>query len=289
MDIHVSVIVPVFEQWAMIPRLLDCLKAQSYPRELFDVLLVDNGSSEIVLPNQVEPNVRVLHCEKKGAYAARNYGVAHARGDWLVFTDADCLPAVDWISEIICVGKVEASRKFFLAGRVDSVTEEDQPSACEIYDLVRGIPQSHYVNRGYAATANLAVPRALIQEVGGFNEQLFSGGDADFCRRATHKGFRIAYADSAVVGHRTRASWRAIATKARRVKGGQLTFKSRRHKLWIYIRTILSPGITSIRFFRSRQFPLRYRFIASFVYLRVWGVELLELLRVSSGGEPERR
>ncbi|WP_334078978.1 glycosyltransferase family 2 protein [Microbulbifer sp. M83] len=288
MGVEISIIIPVFEQWEFVPDLLDCLYAQSYPMDKVEVLLVDNGSREISVPDNLRDNIRILHCKTRGAYAARNWGVQHSRGEWLVFTDADCLPSKSWLGEIATLACSKERGDVFIAGRVDSVNKED-PSAYEIFDMVRGIPQEHYVRRGYAATANLSVPRSLIKRIGGFNERLFSGGDAEFCRRATQKDFRLVYTDAAVVAHRTRASWNAIATKARRVKGGQLTCKSRGHKLWVYIRTLLSPGITSVRLFRNRRFPFKYRFIASFVYLRVWGVELLELLRVSFGCEPERR
>lgn len=289
MRIEISIIVPVFEQWELVPKFLDCLSRQSYPMQNVEVLLVDNGSSEIILPDDLPHNVKVHYCDARGAYAARNYGVHQSCGKWLVFTDADCLPRENWLGELISACRSAGLGSSLIAGRVDCICESDEPSLYEIYDIVRGIPQEHYVSRGYAATANLAAPRALITEIGGFNDNLYSGGDADLCRRAKQQGATIAYVESAVVRHRTRSSWSEIATKARRVKGGQLTSKSMAYKLWVYVRTILSPCITIIRFVRSRQFPVRYRMLASFIYFRVWGVELAELIRVSFGGEPERR
>ncbi|MFI2810114.1 glycosyltransferase [Microbulbifer zhoushanensis] len=288
MCVEISIIIPIFEQWKFVPELLNCLYSQSYPMDKVEVVLVDNGSRGIHVPADLPDGVRILHCETPGAYAARNFGVQHSRGEWLVFTDADCLPSRNWLSEIAKAGVFGRCGNEFVAGRVDSIDKES-PSVYEIYDMVRGIPQAHYVSRGYAATANLAASRAMINRVGGFNEQLYSGGDADFCRRAGKSGFKIVYVDSAVVRHRTRTSWKEIATKARRVKGGQLTRRTLQHKLWVYFRTIVSPGITAIRLLRNRQFPFKYRVIASFVYLRVWGVELIELIRVALGREPERR
>lgn len=288
MRVEISIIIPIFDQWEFVPELLNCLCLQSYPMHKVEVLLVDNGSQEVNVPDSLPDNVKILHCETRGAYAARNWGIQNSRGELLVFTDADCLPAKSWLSEVASAGNPERFGDVCIGGRVDCINEEE-PSVYEIYDMVRGIPQEHYVSRGYAATANLTVPRSIMDKVGEFNEQLYSGGDADFCHRAIKYGFRISYVDSAVVQHRTRASWKEISTKARRVKGGQLTCRSLQQKFWIYFRTILSPGITSARFFRRQKFPLKYRLIASLVYLRVWGVELYELLRVSFGGEPERR
>lgn len=289
MRIKISIIVPVFEQWEYVPEFLDCLRRQTYPMQDVEVLLVDNGSRDIKVPDDLPHNVKVHYSDTRGAYAARNHGVRQSCGDWLVFTDADCLPHESWLGELICAFRSAELGNSLIAGRVNCISENGEPSLYEIYDIVRGIPQEHYVSRGYAATANLAAPRAIITGIGGFNDSLYSGGDADLCRRATQQGATVVYVESAVVSHRTRSSWSEIATKARRVKGGQLTAKSMAYKLWVYIRTILSPCITIIRFVRNRQFPVRYRLLAGFVYFRVWGVELAELIRVSFGGEPERR
>lgn len=289
MRTNISVIIPIFEQWQFVPELLECLAAQSYAMESVEVLLVDNGSKKFCVPEMIPSNVKILYCETPGAYAARNFGIRHSRGDWIVFTDADCLPSEGWLAGI--VNAVASCRlgNFFVAGSIEAVCGIKDPSAYEIYDIVRGIPQEHYVQRGYAATANLAVPRKLIESIGDFNEFLYSGGDADFCRRSGKCGFKLIYAQSALVRHRTRSSWELIATKARRVKGGQLVCKSKIYKVWIFIRTSLSPIVTIFRFIKGSHFPMKYRLVASLIYFRVWGVEVSELIRVFFGGEPERR
>ena len=289
MSMKFSVIVPVFEQWHLVPQLLECLAEQSCPAESFEVLLVDNGSSELMIPDYMAPNVRVLHCGIRGAYAARNHGVRDARGEWLVFTDADCLPERGWLEELAAAAEKLGKDDTFFAGSIETVGSSISPSIYEIYDLVRGIPQARYVKRGYAATANLAVPRILLVEVQGFNDELYSGGDADFCFRAKSLGYELEYIDSAIVKHRVRTSWDAVATKARRVKGGQLTHKSARYKLWIYCRTILSPFISMYRLGGVSNHSIKYRLIAICVYLRVWTVEIFELFRIAFGKEPERR
>ena len=289
MSIKISVIVPIFEQWHFIPQLLKCLERQSYPRECFEVILVDNGSANLNVPPQVAPNVRISLCDVRGSYAARNQGIQEAQGDWLVFTDADCLPTEDWLSEIYMAIKSEKKSKIFFAGHVYAVSNSARATAYEIYDIVRGIPQAHYVKRGYAATANLAVPREVAISLGGFNSKLYSGGDADFCRRASALGWQITYIPSAVVGHRARMTWDAIVTKARRVKGGQLSCKPLGHRAWIVLRTVLSPLITAYRFLGAREHSFKYRLLAITVYIGVWLAEIVELFRIFSGKLPERR
>ncbi|WP_231757168.1 glycosyltransferase [Microbulbifer elongatus] len=289
MRLSFSVIVPVYNQWQFIPGLIDKLRLQSYGVEDVEVLLVDNGSSELQVPDELPENVRVLYCEDRGSYAARNFGARFSSGNWLVFTDADCLPETEWLEQIARAISSSNGENRIIAGGIDSYCEEVNPTLYEIYDIVRGIPQERYVSHGYGATANLTVPRKAIDMLEGFNHQLYSGGDADFCRRARNQGFDIVYVSSALAQHRTRSSWEEIATKARRVKGGQLVCKPLKYRAWIVLRTLLSPLVTTHRFVSEKRYTLRYRLIASFIYLRVWGVELVELVRVGSGREPERR
>lgn len=289
MNRRFSVIVPIFEQWHLIPELLECLLKQSFEADKYEVLLVDNGSEIVSVPESMPSNVRVLHCEVRGAYAARNHGVEHAQGDWLVFTDSDCLPSEDWLCEIDKAISDQESRKSLFAGDIEVCSRSESPTIYEIYDIVRGIPQAHYVRRGYAATANLSVSREVANALNGFNDRLYSGGDADFCRRAGNFGCDIVHLPFATVEHRVRVDWESIATKARRVKGGQLTCKSPAYKAWIFCRTFFSPAITAFRLWSVSSQPRKYRFVAIIVYMKVWLIEVAELFRVSFGKHPERR
>jgi len=176
-------VVPVYEQWHLIPGLLRCLADQSIAPAAFETILVDNGSPDFVPPGALPSNVHLARCEQVGSYAARNHGVRCATGDRLVFTDADCRPQADWL-QYMNAGFDEAGDLGLLAGRIEMVCEDTPCNAVQAYDLVRGIPQRWYVARGYATTANLGVSRPLFQSLDGFDAARFSGGDADFCRRA---------------------------------------------------------------------------------------------------------
>jgi hypothetical protein len=164
----------------------------------------------------------------------------------------------------------------------------ETPNAFEIYDRIRGIPQEHYVRRGYATTANLVVPRAVFEAVGGFDARRFSGGDADFCLRAARAGHGVVLVPGAVVAHPCRATWEALATKARRTKGGQITGGSRGLRLRWLGRTLVPPFHVAARFLRAPR-PWRERLIAVGVLHRLWLVEFAETARLLAGGRPERR
>lgn len=165
----VSVIVPVYEQWHLVPELLNCLTEQSLPRGDFEVLIVDNGSKNLLVPQVVPDNVHVMSCERPGSYAARNRAAVEAIGDYLAFTDADCQPSPTWLENLLGAAANSKNVHGLWAGAIDVVSDGDDPNIFEAYDMVRGIPQERYVGRGYAATANLLsrTTKAIIRRFTG--------------------------------------------------------------------------------------------------------------------------
>lgn len=285
----ISVIVPVYRQWADVPALCTALKAQSLARAEFEILLVDNEPAAAPWPPDIGrdlcPNLRRLAAPAPGAYAARNAGAAEARGALLVFTDADCRPDPGWLAALALAASRTPAR--LLAGPVRMIAPAD-PGPCALYDMIRGIPQAAYVARGYAATANLAVPAAVFRALGGFDARRFSGGDAEFCRRAGRAGHALCLVEGAVVGHPAREDWAGTAQKARRIKGGQVAAGPWPRRLAWGLRTLVPPFRDIARFARSPH-PARHRLIAISVRLALWGVELAETARLLAGGRPERR
>ncbi len=292
---RVSVIVPVYRHWDLVPALLAALASQTLPQGDFEVLLIDNdpgGHGPAGAPPVPPPaNGRILPCAAPGAYAARNAGIAAARAPLLAFTDADCRPEPGWLAALLVAAAAPeapgAAGATLLAGPV-RLEAGARPNPFEAYEIVRGIPQERYVRLGYAATANLAVPASVFAAIGGFDAGRFSGGDAAFCRRAGRLGHPIRLAPGAAVLHPARADWPALATKARRVKGGQITGGGRGARaLWL-ARTMTPPLRALVRFLRAPQ-PWPVRRAAIGVLFRLWGVELAETARLLAGGAPERR
>lgn len=285
-----SVVVPVFEQWNLVPQLVLRLERQYLEATKYEVIFVDNGSQNFVAPSNLPHNMRVLHCPTPGSYAARNLGASVASGEWLVFTDADCLPEPDWLQQISLVASEPSCVANILVGRVDMVLRSAKPSRFEIYDLVRGIPQERYVSNGYGATANLAVFRQQFEKAGGFDTSRFSGGDAEFCRRIVGRfGGSVIFVESAVVNHPVRGTWLELKTKARRVKGSQIRHGSHIRRFSWFLMT-LAPPIRDISvLLRTKRVTLMQRLLASFVRLELWPIEVLELWQMIQGRDAERR
>jgi len=280
---EVSVIVPVYADWDRVPVLLDALAAQTWTD--FELLLVDNAPKPTRShPMSPIPGTRVLHCPRPGSYAARNAGAAEADSTLLAFTDADCRPDPGWLAALVAARPGDT----ILAGPID-VVPGPRPSAWEIYDTVRGIPQAAYIRRGYATTANLAVPREVFDRVGGFDPTRLSGGDAEFSRRARPQGVGLRLVPGARVGHPARTTRSEVATKIRRIKGGQVAAGPLRRRIAWTLRTLVPPVREMLRYLRSDH-PWRWRLTASGVRLALWGTELAEVARLLLlRRAPERR
>jgi glycosyltransferase involved in cell wall biosynthesis len=218
----VSVIVPVYNDAVRLRACLGCLRAQTWPADRLEVIVVDNGSTDDVAPAVAElPGAILLREARPGSYAARNAGVEAARGDVLAFTDSDCLPAPDWIER--GVGHLEASPSIgMVGGRIDlRFADPAHPTAVELFDLIYGFPQERFVRRdGFSATANLLTRREVMTRVGPFDAGLRSGGDREWGTRAVAAGFGIVYADDVVVGHPARRRLSELTARSVRLAGG---------------------------------------------------------------------
>lgn len=289
-----SVIVPVYRHWALVPGLLAALAAQTIGAAAFEILIVDNGPSGEAdrrgiplpgpLPGPPPGNARLLAHAAPGAYGARNAAAALARGRVLVFTDADCLPAPGWLAAFAAAEDANAEAGEVLRAGPIRMVSGTPPTSCELFEALRGIPQERYARNGYAATANLAVPAAVFRRLGGFDASRFSGGDADFCRRA---GLPVRLVPGAVVAHPCRADWAELTRKIRRVKGGQIAAGSARRRLVWTLRT-LTPPLRALARFARAEAPAAHRARAIGVLFALWGVELAETARLLLGGQPER-
>nr|WP_297425127.1 glycosyltransferase [uncultured Actinotalea sp.] len=219
----VTVVVPVYDD---VDRLRLCLRAlarQDYPAHLLDVVVVDNASpsdQSPALPTG-DARFRLLHEARRGSYAARNTGVAAARGDVLAFTDADCVPRPDWISRAVDRWGGAADRA--VGGDIRLVFRDGRGpvSGPELYEVQHDFLQRTYVERWhFAATANLVVPRPLFERVGAFDSALQSGGDLDWGRRLAGAGGHLVFAADAVVEHPSRPTWGELGRKTVRVANG---------------------------------------------------------------------
>jgi glycosyltransferase involved in cell wall biosynthesis len=215
----VSVVVPVHNAAPQIPGLLGALAGQSAPRELFEVLVVDDASTDASAEAvRAHGIARLLGASRRaGSYAARNLGIENAQGRYLAFTDVDCRPAATWIERGLAV--IDAGDCDLLAGRVDMPLGR-RPGVAAMLDAARHLDQERYATQGFAATANMWAGRDAFERYGRFNAALRAGGDAEFGKRAVGAGARLRYAADVVVRHPPRTGLRELARKEFRIGHG---------------------------------------------------------------------
>jgi glycosyltransferase involved in cell wall biosynthesis len=285
----ISVIVPVYQHWEIAYSLIEALNNQILDKEKWELLIIDNGSTVVPALSDLPSFVNLYHCVQPGSYSARNIGLDKARGELLIFTDADCRPASDWL-ERVWENHEQLTEPALIAGAVKVVKfEKETPNKVETYDIALGLPQARYVKNGYAVTANLAVPRSIFEDVGNFDSTRFSGGDAEFCRRATAKGYKLIYNEKAIVYHPARSSWDDLATKLRRVKGGQIRAGKLTRRTMYLIRSFVPPFRAYWRILMHKELTHHQKITVLELKSRLWLVEMHEVMLLLFGKTPERR
>ncbi len=224
----VGVVIPVYNDWPGLQRCLQALARQTYPSDLLRVRVVDNGSSDWPQQPLFPLPVEVIRHAKPGSYGARNQAALGWAVDVLGFTDADCEPDPEWIAAGVKALQLGSAPPRLVAGRIELVPlRPDQPSLGEQLDQILGFDQERTVRRaGFGVTANLFVPRALLDQLGGFQRRTRSGGDRDFCQRAVTAGADLLFCQEALVVHPAR-EWCDLVLKQRRIIGGRLALAAR--------------------------------------------------------------
>lgn len=291
----VTVIVPVKDGLELLRLCVEALLAQDYPRELLQILVVDNGSSSSpvsVLPQ--DERVVLLFEPTAGSYRARNTALVHARGDLLAFTDADCRPATDWVRR--AADHLQAHPEVaMIGGRIDIAYRTGRPvTGPEWFEELDGFPQEDYVTRGFAVTANMVTRRSVMEQVGPFDENLLSGGDAEWGRRVRAGGGRQDYVAAAAVTHPARDTWPELARKSRRTTEGVVAKTPSRRRLARLLggqfrRTLMLPlevvrrrDLPTVDA-RARYFVTRFRvnLVVSGVLIRALSTRVMENRRTA--------
>jgi glycosyltransferase involved in cell wall biosynthesis len=210
----ISIIIPHLNQPDALDTCLCSLDAQSLSRDLFEIIVVDNGSE--TPPTDVvarHPGVRLLHEAQPGPGPARNTGVAAAAGEVLAFIDADCRAHSGWLGAIRQAFHKTAPRTI-LGGEV-RIWRPDTASftAIEAYESVFGFRNRLYIRKhGYSVTANLAVRRVDIEKIGPFSGIQFAE-DMQWGQLAIRAGFQFHYVPQMIVFHPARRSLQELYAK----------------------------------------------------------------------------
>ncbi len=205
-----SVIVPTQNR---VDSIRDCLRALaglSYPHDLFEVIVVDDGGddgwrleTELVSPDLgARMQVRLVRQAPSGPAAARNHGASVARGEYLAFSDDDCAPTAEWLSELECA--LRSNPHALVGGRV--VNGLDQNPYSTASQLLIDYLCAEYTYKGqprFLTSNNLALSREAFVRLGGFDETfpLPAAEDRELAEHWRQCGGEIVYRPDAVVRH----------------------------------------------------------------------------------------
>lgn len=219
--LKVTVAIPTYNRADFLRQTLAGIAAQQFPREHFEVLVIDNNSRDHTRAVVEEfaaarPAPRYLLEPQQGLDYARNRAIAEARGDIIVFGDDDILVQPDWLAQMTAPLLADGAHRIgAVGGEVIPVFPDGLP------DWVREwhAPLQFRADLGPLAArhspmgANLAFPRWVFDKLGRFHTALdraagnyFSGGDSEMIRRVRAAGLDVWFAPAAAVRHQMPAS-----------------------------------------------------------------------------------
>ena len=197
----VSVIIPAYNAQGTIGRCLAALASQSSPAESYEVIVVDDGSKDETGRIVQLHKVRYIRQANRGPAAARNTGARLARGDIVLFTDADCEPDADWVRQmatafddpqVMAVKGAYRTRQTGLTARFAQLEFEQR------FEMLKKADSIDLVD-----TYSAGYRRGIFLDMGGFDTSfpVANNEDTELSYRMSAKGFKMVFNPMAIVYH----------------------------------------------------------------------------------------
>jgi glycosyltransferase involved in cell wall biosynthesis len=195
-----SVIIPTYNSAGSLARCLAALRRQKTEAP-YEVIVVDDGSTDDTGEVCRGFEARYLRQDNSGPAVARNLGVSEARGEIVLFTDADCEPEPDWLAEmlapfgdleVVAVKGAYRSRQPELVARLVQLEYEDK---------YRRLSRFRYID--FIDTYSAAYRRDVFVRYGGFDERYRTASveDQELSFRLAEGGLKMAFNPRAIVWH----------------------------------------------------------------------------------------
>jgi len=200
--IDFSVIVPAFNAEQTLSSCLESLLNQTLPHEKYEVIVVDDGSTDRTAEIARIYDVRYLFQNNRGPAAARNHGARVAQGHIVLFTDSDCVPVPNWIEEMTTPfsdPELAAVKGSYRTRQRELVARFAQQEFEDRYDML--LKHSHIdMVDSYSA----AFQKEVFTTAGGFDESFpkANNEDTELSYRLAASGCKMIFKPSAIVYHR---------------------------------------------------------------------------------------
>lgn len=191
---QITVVVPTCHRNDLLAKCLDCLApaSQTLLSSYYDVIVTDDGVSSTAqaLVTERYPWAKWTQGPRRGPAANRNHGASLATTEWIAFTDDDCLPGRDWLTEFD-----KALETGF------SVYEGQTICAAGLNSPTVEAPINE--TGGNLWSCNLFISRTVFLEMSGFDESFPfpASEDVDFRERLKQRGYSFPFVTNAVVDH----------------------------------------------------------------------------------------
>lgn len=187
----VSVVIPAHNEEQYIGCCIASLKRQTYPKNLFEIILVDNNSSDQTINIAQNLGIKVLEKPTGNVGSVRNEGVRHAQGEIIAFLDGDCIAPTRWIEEGVRLLGLSPHTAFGGAYLL-----RDKPFWCERFWLLedKHLPKS-------LLGGSIFILKEVFNNVGMFREDLTSGEDTQLSDDLILRNYKVSINNSLSVVH----------------------------------------------------------------------------------------
>jgi glycosyltransferase involved in cell wall biosynthesis len=221
----ISVVLPTHNRGNLLRETLRALVAQSLPKSAYEIIVVNNRSTdctrEILQEFADTHGIKHIDEEKLGAAIARNTGWRAAQGSWVAFMDDDVLVPPTWLESIRSAVESSSDKLACVGGPVRPILQGSQPSwmhdelnwPLAIIDWGDHRKEMQDIFTEWLVSANLAVSRDVLEELGGFHPGLDKVGRRNLVNGETHlqkrildAGYRCVYDPHVCVRHHVTAT-----------------------------------------------------------------------------------
>ena len=195
----VSIIIPTKNNGDILERCLSSIEELDYPKDKYEVIIVDGHSTDRTVEIAKKYGCDIVYENVGTRGGACNVGVRNAEGDFIMFTDADCVVTKSWLNNLV---KHFNNEKIACVGGPNVTPEDDTNFAKCVGEVLLFLskPGSRYgldvdevVETFHNSGCNVAYRKKAIEDAGWFNEKLVTCEDEELDYRIKEKGYRILY------------------------------------------------------------------------------------------------